>query len=319
MRSLLQWYRTASPRQSRVLLAALLGWGLDGMDIMLYAFALTTIQQEFHFSGAQAGWLASVTLLGSALGGLVFGFIADRYGRVRALIYSILAYSLFTAATATAHSGAELLTWRFLVGIGLGGEWVAGSVLVAEVWESEHRGKAIGVVQCGWALGYIAAAVLASAIIPGHGWRPLFIVGVAPALLTLWIRRNIPEPELWSRTREKDSPSSTQVLTQIFAPPFLTTTLYFIVLSSLLMFAYWGYSLGFRRTSRLQFPRAAPVCRLSGPLPGSFRFRWEHYSVTPALDSFRIALDGGPFSLYLLSEQRCVFPFTLRMALLQGC
>lgn len=240
MSSLVQWYRMTSPQQLKVLWAALLGWALDGMDIMLYAFALTTIQQEFHFSRAQAGWLASVTLLGSAFGGLMFGFIADRYGRVRSLIYSILAYSLFTAATATAHSAAELLIWRFLVGLGLGGEWAAGSVLVAEVWEPEHRGKAIGVVQCGWALGYMAAAVLAGAIIPRHGWRPLFVVGVVPALLTLWVRKNIPEPELWRKAREKNVPSSLQVVTRIFSPPFLATTSYFIVLSSVLMFAYWG-------------------------------------------------------------------------------
>ena len=110
----------------------MLGWGLDGMDVMLYAFALTTIQKEFDFTSAQAGGLASITLLGSAVGGLAFGYIADRYGRARALIYSILFYSIFTAATATSHSAAELLFWRFLVGLGLGGEWAAGSVLVAE-------------------------------------------------------------------------------------------------------------------------------------------------------------------------------------------
>jgi MFS family permease len=184
--------------------------------------------------------MASTTLLGSALGGLVFGFIADRHGRVRALIYSILAYSLFTAATATAHSAAELLIWRFLVGLGLGGEWAAGSVLVAEVWEPEHRGKAIGLVQCGWALGYMAAALLATAILPTHGWRPLFVVGIAPALLTLWIRKNIPEPEIWRRTQPGNAPDLIQVFTRIFAPPYLRVTVSFIALSSVLMFAYWG-------------------------------------------------------------------------------
>jgi MFS family permease len=240
MTSLLRWYRNATAQQARVLWAALLGWGLDGMDIMLYAFALTSIQQEFHFSRAQAGWMASATLLGSALGGLAFGFIADRHGRVRALIYSILAYSLFTAATATAHSAAELFVWRFLVGLGLGGEWAAGSVLVAEVWPPEHRGKAIGLVQCGWALGYIAAALLAAAILPTHGWRPLFVVGIAPALFTWWIRKNIPEPELWRKTQQANAPTTTQVLTRIFAPPYLRITFAFIVLSSVLMFAYWG-------------------------------------------------------------------------------
>jgi len=240
MTSLLQWYRDTTAQQAKVLWAALLGWALDGMDIMLYAFALTSIQQEFHLSRAQAGWMASTTLLGSALGGLVFGFIADRHGRVRALIYSILAYSLFTAATATAHSAAELLIWRFLVGLGLGGEWAAGSVLVAEVWEPEHRGKAIGLVQCGWALGYMAAALLATAILPTHGWRPLFVVGIAPALLTLWIRKNIPEPEIWRRTQPGNAPDLIQVFTRIFAPPYLRVTVSFIALSSVLMFAYWG-------------------------------------------------------------------------------
>jgi MFS family permease len=240
MTSLLRWYRNTTVQEAKVLWAALLGWGLDGMDIMLYAFALTSIQQEFHLSRAQAGWLASATLLGSAWGGLVFGFIADRHGRVRALIYSILVYSLFTAATATAHSAVELLIWRFLVGLGLGGEWAAGSVLVAEVWKPEHRGKAIGLVQCGWALGYMAAAVLASAIIPAQGWRPLFVVGVAPALLTLWVRKNVPEPELWRRSQQMNPPGTIQVLTRMFAPPYLRPTSYFIVLSSVLMFAYWG-------------------------------------------------------------------------------
>src|SRR3569833_884956 len=104
MPSTAPWYRTATAAQWRVLWAAMLGWGLDGMDVMHYAFALTTIQKEFRFTSAEAGGLASITLLGSAVGGILFGYIADRFGRARALIYSILFYSMFTAATATAHS-----------------------------------------------------------------------------------------------------------------------------------------------------------------------------------------------------------------------
>jgi len=204
---------------------------------MLYAFALTAIQQEFHFTSAQSGGLASATLLGSALGGLIFGYIADRYGRARSLIYSILAYSLFTAATATAHSAAELLVWRFLVGLGLGGEWAAGSVLVAEFWPAEHRGKAIGLVQSGWALGYIAAALLAARLMPNHGWRLLFFVGIIPAIFTLWVRRNVPEPAIWHSTRANNAP--TEVLI-IFRPPLLRKTVLAILLSSFMMFAYWG-------------------------------------------------------------------------------
>ena len=164
------------------------------MDVMLYAFALTAIRDEFRLSSAAAGAMASATLLASAFGGVLFGVLADRIGRARALVYSILTYSGFTALTATANGIGMLLLWRSLVGIGLGGEWSAGSVLVAETWPAEHRGKAIGLMQSGWAIGYILAALLAAAVLPHWGWRPLFVVGVAPALLAGWVLRSIREP-----------------------------------------------------------------------------------------------------------------------------
>src|SRR5581483_641599 len=123
----------------------------------------------------------SVTLLSSALGGAVAGVLSDRFGRVRVLIYSILFYSLATGLTATAHSLPEFILWRALVGLGLGAEWAAGSVLVSESWPAEHRGTASGMMQSGWALGYIAAALLSGWILPIHGWRILFLIGAAPA------------------------------------------------------------------------------------------------------------------------------------------
>lgn len=234
------WYRTATPEQWHVLWAAMLGWALDGMDVMLYAFALTTIQKEFSFTSAQAGGLASITLLGSAFGGLLFGYIADRFGRARSLIFSILFYSIFTAMTATSHSVAELLFWRFLVGLGLGGEWAAGSVLVAEVWPAEHRGKAIGLVQSGWAFGYIGAAVLAATVMPHYGWRTLFFIGVAPALLTLWVRRHVAEPEIWRNSQRLQRSSTSTTINVLLRAPYLRNTALAILLSSFLMFAYWG-------------------------------------------------------------------------------
>ena len=139
-------------------------WALDAMDVMLYAFALTTIRDEFHLSSAQAGAMASATLLASAAGGVLFGVLADRIGRARALVYAILIYSGFTGLTATATGVPMLLLWRTLVGIGMGGVWSAGSVLVAESWPAEHRGKAAGLMQSGWAIGYILAALLATAL-----------------------------------------------------------------------------------------------------------------------------------------------------------
>ena len=176
------WARNKTVAQWGILAAAMLGWSLDGMDVMLYAFALTAIRHEFALSSSAAGALASLTLVASAVGGLLFGYLADRIGRTRSLIFSILAYSIFTALTATAHSLAELILWRTLLGIGLGGEWAAGSVLVAESWPAEDRAKAVGIVQSGWALGYIAAALLSARLLPIYGWRALFVAGIAPAL-----------------------------------------------------------------------------------------------------------------------------------------
>jgi MFS family permease len=227
---------SVSASQWRTLLAAMLGWMLDAMDVMFYAFALTAIRAEFSLSAAAAGGLASVTLLTSAIGGIAFGVLADRIGRARSLVWSILIYSVFTALTATSHSLAQLVLWRSLVGIGLGGEWAAGSVLVSESWPAEHRGKAIGLMQSGWAIGYILAALLASAILPRHGWRVLFAIGVAPALLAWWVRRTVPEPEIW-RHAERDARLG---FTALFRPPLVRNVAVATTLTSCLLFAYWG-------------------------------------------------------------------------------
>jgi MFS family permease len=235
----LAWYRDASPAARRSLWAAQLGWMLDAMDVMLFAFSLTAIQREFLLSSGQAGALASATLLTSAAGGAVAGILADRYGRARVLVWSILVYSIFTAFSATAQTVVQLAAWRALVGLGLGAEWSAGSVLVAETWPPRHRGKAIGLMQAGWALGYILAALLSAAILPHFGWRALFLAGVLPALLAVWVRRNVSEPAIWlaSRARPLHAASS---IRQIFSPALLPRTLTATALTTSLLFAYWG-------------------------------------------------------------------------------
>jgi MFS family permease len=230
------WARDISPAQWKTLWAALLGWMLDGMDIMLYAFALSSIRAEFHLSAAGAGALASVTLVASACGGVLFGYLADRIGRARALIYSILTYSVFTALMATSRGVADLVLWRALVGFGLGGEWAAGSVLVAETWPARHRGKAIGFMQSGWAIGYILAALCAALVLPRYGWRALFAIGILPALLTLWIRRHVSEPEIWTARRI----SVLSVLAELSRPPLLRRTAIATLMGSCVLFAYWG-------------------------------------------------------------------------------
>jgi MFS family permease len=238
-------------REWRVLLAAFLGWMLDGMDIMLYAFALTAIREEFGLSAAMVGALASLTLVTSAAGGILAGWLADRFGRARVLVWSILTYSVFTGATATAGSVGALALWRGLVGFGLGGEWSAGSVLVAETWPSKHRGKAIGLVQAGWAVGYLLAAGLAAFVLPRWGWRALFAIGLLPALVTVWVRRRVPEPEVWTRRALAGGATTGATATgsaarggvdamAILRPPLLRFTLSATALGTTLLFAYWG-------------------------------------------------------------------------------
>ena len=216
---------------------------LDAMDVLLYTFALTTIQKEFQFDSATAGLLASVTLLASAIGGILFGIIADYIGRTKALIATILIYSFCSAGTATAQNLLQLILWRSLLGLGMGGEWSSGSVLVSETWPAEHRGKAIGIMQSGWALGYILAALVSAFVLPRFGWRVLFLVGVLPALLTIWIRRRVPEPAVWNVAQASSVQLSQffkEKLNAIFQPALLRRTLIATLLTSFVLFAYWG-------------------------------------------------------------------------------
>jgi MFS family permease len=232
------WRQAASREQWRALGAAQLGWLLDGMDVMLYAFALTTIQREFGLGSAGAGAMASLTLATSAAGGAFGGYFADRYGRARVLAFAILTYSLFTGLTGSAHRVWTLALWRSAVGFGLGAVWSAGSVLVAETWPAEHRAKAVGLMQSGWALGYLAAAMLTGAILPRFGWRPLSAVGAAPALLAIWIWRAVPEPEVWRSCAGRGArriPAKT-----LFRAPLVRRFALATALCASMQFAYWG-------------------------------------------------------------------------------
>src|SRR5438477_3122352 len=236
MTAVFSWRREIRRDQWRVLLAAQLGWMLDAMDFMLYSFALTAIRAEFRLTSAGAGALAAAPLVTSALGGMFFGWLSDRYGRARALTWSILTFSLFTALIATAHSVGELVFWRSAVGIGLGGEWAAGSVLVAETWPAAHRGKAIGLMQSAWAVGYMLAAILAATVLPAWGWRTLFVMGVLPALATVWIRRSIPEPPKWALPE----PTFGGAIGALFRHPLRTNVLKAASLCCCILFGYWG-------------------------------------------------------------------------------
>src|SRR6266576_628314 len=187
--------------QRRTLIAAGLGWMLDAFDVMLYALVLAHIMRDLGMSKATAGGLGTLTLLASGIGGVLFGFIADRIGRKRALMLSILTYSICSFASGLAGSVAMLAAFRFILGLGMGGEWNTGATLVAETWPTELRAKAISIVQSSWAIGYALAALVAGPVSRYANWRYVFFVGILPALITLWIQNRVPESEMWKEHR----------------------------------------------------------------------------------------------------------------------
>lgn len=233
------WWREADGRAWRSLAAAGAGWMLDAMDVTLYIIALGPIAKEFGLDKGQSGIVASATLIASALGGIVSGVLADRFGRVRMLMVSILVYSAFTALTATAQSLTMLIFWRVLVGLGMGGEWSAGAVLVAETWPAKHRGKAIGLMQSGWAIGYILAAGLGALVLPVWGWRTLFVIGIAPALLVAWMRRGLAEPDAWHAARATPRARG-ETVRVLGSRLYLVRALIATGTTSALLFSYWG-------------------------------------------------------------------------------
>ncbi|MBV8863895.1 MAG: MFS transporter, partial [Acidobacteriaceae bacterium] len=186
-------WRSTTVAQRRTLIAAGLGWMLDAFDVMLYSIVLAAMMREFGMSKATAGLLNTLTLIASALGSVAFGLLADRYGRRRMLSLSILTYSLFTFACGFSTSINILGVFRFLLGLGMGGEWNSGATLVAETWPTAWRGRALGIVQSSWAIGYACAAVVAQLILARASWRWVFFAGVLPALITFWIQHDVPE------------------------------------------------------------------------------------------------------------------------------
>ncbi len=237
--SAVAFYRESTPEQRRSLLAASLGWMLDSMDVQLYALILLDVMRGLDIDKGTGGLLASFTLLSSAAGGVLFGVLADRVGRTRALMASILVYSVFTAACGLSQNVLQLAVFRILLGFGMGGEWACGAALVAETWPPQHRGKAMWIMQSAWAVGYGAAAAVTAIVLPNFGWRAVFFVGILPALVTLWIRRSVPEPEIWLRSRERTDEEHIGIGI-IFAPPYLRNTLIATFMNAGTMFAWWG-------------------------------------------------------------------------------
>ena len=239
---MLGFWHAASPDARRALIAASLGWLLDAFDVMLYALVLASLMADLGMDRATGGLLGSLTLAASAAGGILFGVIADRWGRTRALSLSILIYSIFTAACGLAQDVFQLAVFRLFLGLGMGGEWASGAALVSETWPAEHRGKALGLMQSCWAIGYGAAALVNLLVLPRYGWRAVFFVGIFPALFTLWIRRHVQEPAMWQQAREAAPADRQRVFTTIRGS-MLSLTIALTLMNAATMFAWWGLNL----------------------------------------------------------------------------
>jgi MFS family permease len=236
------WWKEITRKQWYTLFAGQAGWALDAFDVMLYAFVLTTIMKEWNSSPTAAGFMVSVTLFASSLGGILFGAVADRIGRKKALMITIGVFSVCSGLSGLAQNLTQLAIARTLLGLGMGGEWASGALLVSETWPAQHRGKAIGIMQSGWAIGYILAAIATAVVLPALGWRAVFFVGVVPALFTLWIRSKVDEPEIWLNAKREhaEKKKSDFGFLQIFAPELLRFTLVSTLVSTFVMFGYWG-------------------------------------------------------------------------------
>ena len=239
----LAFIREVGPAQRRTLVAAALGWMLDAFDVMLYSLVITFIMTDLHMSKQSAGLLNTLTLLASGIGGVMFGFIADRIGRTRALMFSILTYSICSFASGLATSVLVLAVIRFLLGLGMGGEWNTGATLVAETWPTRLRARALSVVQSSWAIGYALAALVAGILLTRTTWRFVFFVGVLPALVTLWIQARVPESELWKQRRNRSAaiPNDSQIrFRELFGPKYGKKTTALLLMNVFGMFGWWG-------------------------------------------------------------------------------
>jgi MFS family permease len=231
----------ATSAQKRTLIAAALGWGLDGFDVLLYSNIQIHVMAALGIhSKAIAGLPNAFMLLASGIGGILFGFIADRIGRTKALMLSILTYSLCSLGSGFSTSIFMLIAFRFVLGLGMGGEWNTGATLVAETWPTHLRARAIAIVQSAWAWGLAAAALTAWIVLDRlHlNWRFVFFVGVLPALVTLWIRKSVPESEMWKQHR--DQATTKAPFSEIFSPVFRKQTIFLLLLNVFGLFAWWG-------------------------------------------------------------------------------
>jgi MFS family permease len=247
------WRHGVTPYQWLVLLVAWLGWVFDSMDSTIYALVLQpALHDLLHSTGGGPvtsdviGWyggiIFSVFLIGWAIGGVLFGVFADRFGRAKTLVFTILIYALFTGMAALSQTWWQLALFRFITALGIGGEWAAGAALVAEVWPEDKRTKAAGLLQSAWAGGFLVAAIL-NLLLRDSGWRPMFVVGIAPAVVAVFVFLWVREPERWVKARAEEQRAGgtrPSKLAELFAPGLARSTLVGSGLAFVAVFGLWG-------------------------------------------------------------------------------
>lgn len=225
----------------KALIGSAVGYAMDGFDLLILGFMLPAISADLALSPTQAGSLVTWTLIGAVAGGIVFGSLSDKYGRVRVLTWTIVLFAVFTGLCAFAQGYWDLLIYRTIAGIGLGGEFGIGMALAAEAWPAKHRAKAASYVALGWQVGVLAAALLTPLLLPIIGWKGMFLVGIIPAFVAWYLRAKLHEPEVFV-AKVQQAPSEKINSFKLLVKDWKTTkvSLGVVVLTSVQNFGYYG-------------------------------------------------------------------------------